>query len=277
MPSPEQVAAAITTIDQLSGWLENAGLSAATIAHFKFNALVAIHPELKEVAEIAKSLIGATFPITEEGMTVTELASILTESLGTSVKPEQANKALVAFGYQERNEAKRTWTLTETGKEHGISLLATSTTNAWSGVQVKWCRSVIPVLLNYFQETLDQSNSLTKNDESFQEYSKEVHDSNNGSSDNNSASNHATQKTDSKQKKAWTVAERIKELNLKSNPTQIQLIQDFADEFYLEQYGTKPPKLSGRKTPVSSYPSEALPIVDRAIQTVFNPKKKSES
>ncbi|MCL1472022.1 hypothetical protein [Argonema antarcticum] len=276
MPSPEQITTAISTIDQLSGWLENAGLNQVAIAQFKFNSLAAMYPELKEVAEIAKSVIGAAFPI-EEGMTVTELANIITENLGKSIKPDRVNKALVELGYQERNEAKRTWSLTEAGKEHGISLLATSATNAWSGVQVKWRRSVISVLLNYFQENLEESNLLTNNVDSVPESLQADNGSNNGSSNSNSAFKQTASKDNSKRKINWTIAERIKEKNLKSNPQQIQLIQSFADDYYLEKYGTNPPNLAGRKVPISNYPSEAIEIVDRAIETVFNPKKKSES
>lgn len=280
MPSPEQITTAISTIDQLSGWLENAGLNQVAIVQFKFNSLAAMYPELKEVAEIAKSVIGSAFPLTEEGMTVTELANIITENLGKSIKPDRINKALVELGYQEKNEAKRTWSLTEAGKEHGISLLATSTTNAWSGVQVKWRRSVISVLLNYFQENLEESNLLTSNGDSVTESLQAENGSNNGSSngnsENNSASKQTASKNNSKGKTNWTIAERIKDKNLKSNPEQIKLIQCFADDYYLEKYGTKPPKLAGRKVPTSNYPSEAIEIVDRAIETVFNPKKKSE-
>jgi hypothetical protein len=248
MLSPEQVAAAIQTIDQLTSWLENAGLSAGAIAQFKFNALATMYPELKEVAELAQQLIGAAHPVPEVGMSATELAQILADTLEANIKPEQVNKALVALGYQERDEAKRVWRLTEAGKEHGTTLLATSLTNQWSGTQVKWYSSVIPILENYFKQS---ENSYTGN----------------GS---------VPAGANTKRKKNWTIAERIKELNLKSNPAQIQLIQEFADEFYLEKYGTKPPKLSGRKAPTSSYPDEAVEIiVDRAIETVFNPKKKS--
>ncbi|MFB2935558.1 hypothetical protein ACE1B6_09775 [Aerosakkonemataceae cyanobacterium BLCC-F154] len=275
MPSPEQITTAISMIDQLSGWLENAGLDQVAIVQFKFNSLAAMYPELKEVAEIAKSVIGAAFPI-EEGITVTELANIITENLGKSIKPDRINKALVELGYQERNEAKRTWSLTEAGKEHGICLLATSAKNSWSGVQVKWHRSVISVLLNYFQENLEESNSLTINSQSSTEPLPEENASKNGSSNSNSASNQASSK-DNSSKKNWTIAERIKEKDLKSNPEQIKLIQSFADDYYLEKYGTKPPKLAGRKVHTSNYPSEAIEIVDRAIETVFNPKKRSES
>jgi transposase len=276
MPSPEQITTAISTIDQLSGWLENAGLDQVAIVQFKFNSLAVMYPELKEVAEIAKSVIGTAFPITEEGMTVTQLANIITENLGKSIKPDRVNKALVELGYQERNEAKRTWSLTEAGKEHGICLLATSAKNSWSGVQVKWYRSVISVLLNYFQENLEESNLLTINSQSIAEPLPEENTNKNGSSNSNSASNQASSK-DNSSKKNWTIAERIKEKDLKSNPEQIKLIQSFADDYYLEKYGTKPPKLAGRKVPTSNYPSEAIEIVDRAIETVFNPKKRSES
>jgi hypothetical protein len=255
MPSPEEVAAAIQTIDQLTSWLESAGLSAGAIAQFKFNALAVMYPELKEVAQLAKQLIGAAHPVPEVGMGATELAQILADTLEVNIKPEQINKALMALGYQERDEAKRVWKLTEAGSEHGTTLLATSQTNQWSGTQVKWYRSVIPILENYFKQTIETASVRSENSHT----------------DNGSVPAGAN----AKRKKNWTIAERIKELNLPSNPDQIQLIQEFADEFYTEQYGTNPPKLSGRKTLVSSYPAEAVEVVDRAIQTVFNPKKKS--
>ncbi|MFB2881004.1 hypothetical protein [Floridanema aerugineum] len=152
MPSPEQVATAIQTIDQLSNWLLNTGLSNAAIAQFKFNALATMYPELKEIAELAKSLIGATHSLPEEGMSATELAALLTENLTVKIKPEQVNTALVKLGYQERNDEKRIWILTEAGSQHGISLLATSKTNKWQGSQLKWYRSVIPILEDYFRQ-----------------------------------------------------------------------------------------------------------------------------
>ncbi|MBE9224031.1 hypothetical protein IQ264_00890 [Phormidium sp. LEGE 05292] len=267
MLSPEQVATAVQTIDQLSGWLENAGLSNAAIAQFKFNALAAMHPELKEVAELAKSLIGATHSLPEEGMSVTELAATLTENLTVKIKPEQVNTALAKLGYQERNDEKRIWVITEAGCEHGISLLASSKTNKWQGPQLKWYRSVIPILEEYFQ----QAGNSTDNVEQKNGSSPETEASNSNHSNHNSASN----KANAKSKKAWTIAERLKEKGIKSNPDQIQLIQSFADDYYQAKHGTNPPKLTNRRIPVSSYPGEeAIELIDRAIDTVFNPKKK---
>ena len=153
MPTSEKIAAAIETIDHLVAWLQDTGLSASAIAQFKFNSLASMYPELKGVAETAKQLIGAASPLTEVGMTVTVLAAILTGNLECKIKPDLVNKALVSLGYQERNEAKRIWILTQAGSAHGISLLATSTTNKWSGSQIKWYRSLIPILEEYLTNT----------------------------------------------------------------------------------------------------------------------------
>ncbi|MFB2916902.1 hypothetical protein [Aerosakkonema funiforme] len=273
MLSPEQVATAVQTIDQLSGWLENAGLSNAAIAQFKFNALAAMHPELKEVAELAKSLIGATHSLPEEGMSVTELAAVLTENLTVKIKPEQVNTALAKLGYQEKNDEKRIWVITEAGCEHGISLLASSKTNKWQGPQLKWYRSVIPILEDYFQ----QAGNSTDNVEQKNGSSPESETNNYNSSNGNSSSNKSSNKANAKSKKAWTIAERLKEKGIKSNPEQIQLIQSFADDYYQAKHGTTPPKLTNRRIPVSSYPGdESMELIDRAIDTVFNPKKKSD-
>lgn len=88
MPTSEKIAAAIETIDHLVAWLQDTGLSASAIAQFKFNSLASMYPELKGVAETAKQLIGAASPLTEVGMTVTELAAILTDNLECKIKPD---------------------------------------------------------------------------------------------------------------------------------------------------------------------------------------------
>lgn len=273
MLSPEQVATAVQTIDQLSDWLENAGLSNAAIAQFKFNALAAMHPELQEVAELAKSLIGATHSLPEEGMSVTELAAILTENLTVKIKAEQVNAALVKLGYQERNDEKRIWLLTEAGSQYGISLLASSKTNKWQGPQLKWYRSVIPILEEYFQQADNSADTVEQNNGS----SPESENSNPTDLNCNSSSNKPSNKANTKSKKAWTIAERLKEKGINSNPDQIQLIQSFADGYYQEKHGTTPPKSTNRRILVSSYPGlDSIELIDRAIDTVFNPKKKSD-
>lgn len=264
MPSAEQITTAMATIDQLSNWLDNTGLSAAAIAQFKFNALAVMYPELREVAELAKQLIGATSPVLEVGMGATELAQVLKESLNANIKAEQVNQALVALGYQERNVEKRIWLLTETGTNYGTAILATSTTNKWQGSQVKWYRSVIPKLEEYFRDAANRVDQTDSEDGAATATQDE------------SPANNSNGSTKSKTKKVFTVAERAKELGYKAYPEQVQLIQSFADESYTEKYGSPPQRVSGRKTPVSKYPIEFIDLLDRAIEKVFNPKKKSQ-
>ncbi|MEG4443541.1 hypothetical protein QUB47_35135 [Microcoleus sp. AT9_B5] len=97
IPTPEKIAAAIETIDHLTAWLQETGLSASAIAQFKFNSLASMYPELRGIAETAKQLIGVTSPLTEFGMTVTELAAVLADSLKFKIKPDVVNKALVVL------------------------------------------------------------------------------------------------------------------------------------------------------------------------------------
>ncbi|WP_026103902.1 hypothetical protein [Kamptonema formosum] len=268
MPTSEEIAAAIETIDHLTAWLQDTGLSASAIAQFKFNSLASMYPELRGIAETAKQLIGAASPLTEVGMTVTELAAVLTDSLELKIKPDVVNKALVVLGYQERNEAKRIWILTEAGKTHGISLLATSSTNKWSGNQLKWYRSIIPILEEYLTEAgileNGSSNDCTAIADTEQSKTSEkslVSIAQNGSSPSNG------------EKATWTVPERIKVLGITVNPSQIELIQSFADDAYTKHYNSTPLKSKVRKNQFSTYPSDFIEFLDRAIQTVLNPKK----
>src|SRR5919202_3743457 len=154
MAAPETLAAAMEAINTLAVWLVEAGLESSAIAQWKFNALAKKFPDLADIIEDAKKLIGSSAPVPEVGMTVSELAQRLTEELGRQLKPVEVNQALVELGFQVRpDNGKRIWQLTEVGKEYGFSRLATSKTNDWSGPQVTWRESVIPVLIDYFEST----------------------------------------------------------------------------------------------------------------------------
>jgi len=64
-----------------------------------------MYPELRGIAETAKQLIGVTSPLTEVGMTVTELAAVLADSLKFKIKPDVVNKALVVSVQEEMLKA----------------------------------------------------------------------------------------------------------------------------------------------------------------------------
>jgi hypothetical protein len=151
--APDAIATAIESINTLSVWLVDAGLDKSAIAQWKFNALAKKFPDLADIIEDAKKLIGSTASVPSVGMTVSTVAEQLTEKLGRKIKPAQVNQALVELGFQVRPEnGKRIWQLTLEGKEYGFSRLATSVTNDWSGSQVTWGEAVIPILTDYFEK-----------------------------------------------------------------------------------------------------------------------------
>jgi len=153
--APDALASAMESIDTLLAWLQDAGLEKSAIAHFKYNALAKKFPDLADIIEEAKKLIGSSVPVPEVGMTVSEVAQQLTSLLERPIKPVQVNQALVELGFQVRpDNGKRIWQLTESGKEYGFSRLATSKTNDWSGPQVTWTQAVIPVLIDYFEKAV---------------------------------------------------------------------------------------------------------------------------
>jgi hypothetical protein len=164
--APDAIATAMESINTLSVWLVDAGLDKSAIAQWKFNALAKKFPDLADIIEDAKKLIGSSATVPEVGMTVSEVAERLTSELGRKIKPEQVNQALVELGFQVRpDNGKRIWQLTESGKFYGFSRLATSKTNDWSGPQVTWGEAVIPVLIDYFEKAVSLEEALSESTE----------------------------------------------------------------------------------------------------------------
>src|SRR4028119_72 len=97
--APDALAAAMESINTLSVWLKEAGLDESAIAHFKYNALAKKFPDLADIIEDAKKLIGAKATVPSVGMTVSEVASRLSEELERLIKPAQVNQVLVELGF----------------------------------------------------------------------------------------------------------------------------------------------------------------------------------
>ena len=166
--SSEAIATAMESINTLAVWLQDAGLDKSAIAHWKFNALARKFPDLADIIEDAKKLISSGAPLPSVGMTATEMASRLSDDLGKKIKPAQVNEALVELGLQVRPEnGKRIWQLTQAGNEYGFSRLATSKTNDWSGPQVTWQESVIPLLIDYFSSIVEEKSVGMETKEAF--------------------------------------------------------------------------------------------------------------
>ena len=258
--TPESIATAMESINTLAVWLKEAGLDESAIAHFKFNALAKKFPDLADIIEDAKKLIGAGAALPEVGMTVTELASRLTDDLGRKIRPAVVNEALVELGFQVRpDNGKRIWQLTEFGKEYGFSRLATSVTNDWSGPQVTWQESVIPVLIDYFEST---NNTTVETPEA-----------------SNSLTPAAALPTPSAglepEAKSWMIGDRVKALKKKVTASQRLHIDMEATEAYKQRHGKPPAKEQVKDKYYDIYPAADIDLVDEVIDRVLQRYAKS--
>jgi hypothetical protein len=248
------------SINTLAVWLREAGLDESAIAHFKFNALAKKFPDLADIIEDAKKLIGSTAPLPDVGLTVTEVAERLTEDLGRKIKPASVNEALVELGFQVRPEnGKRIWQLTEYGKEYGFSRLATSVTNDWSGPQVTWRESVIPVLIDYFESTHNTA--------------IETPEASNGSTP--AAALPTPSSELEPESKNWMIGARVKALKRKVTASQRLHIDMEAAEAYKQRHGKPPAKEQVKGKNYDIYPTADLDLVDEAIDRVLQRYAKS--
>jgi hypothetical protein len=254
--APDALAAAMESINTLSVWLKDAGLDESAIAQWKFNALAKKFPDLADIIEDAKKLIGSSATVPEIGMTVSSVAERLSEELGRKIKPAQVNQALVELGFQVRpDNGKRIWQLTLEGKEYGFSRLATSVTNDWSGPQVTWGEAVIPVLTDYFEKAFLLDLALSQSTEDTPTPDKELEPE--------------------PESKNWLLSSRVKASKKKVTASQRMHIEMEAAEAYKERHGKPPAKEQVKGKYEDVYPSSDLDLVDEAIERVLKRYAKS--
>ena len=256
------IATAMESINALAVWLKDAGLDESAIAHWKFNALAKKFPDLADIIEDAKKLISSNVPLPEVGMTATELASRLSEDLDRKIKPAQVNEALVELGLQVRPEnGKRIWQLTEAGTSYGFSRLATSKTNDWSGPQVTWRESVIPLLIEYFESLDEEKSGGMGTLETAGASPSDIQTPKNSTSPDLPKSE--------PESKSWKISDRTKALKKKVNSSQRLHIDLEAAEAYKERHGKPPAKEQLKDKYYDIYPTADLDLVDEAIERVL--------
>lgn len=234
LPPPDQLNCAIQSLDIMAKLLAESGLEAPAIAQWRLNSLIHIFPNfpaLAKVVEEAKIAVGIT-QLTEAGRSVTDVATQLSETLERKIKPEQVNKALVALGLQTYLEEQRVWQLTEAGKRHGQSFLATSRTNKWSGSRTTWNDSVIPLLEEYLQSSAESEVELELKLES--EAPTQILKPSRAKA---ASKNGAVPKPET-----WSISERLKALKQKVSADQMMHIGMEAAAAYAEKHGTIPSK-----------------------------------
>jgi len=254
--APDAIATAMESINTLSIWLVDAGLDESAITQWKFNALAKKFPDLADIIEDAKKLIGFSVPVPEVGMTVSEVAEQLSEKLGRKIKPAQVNQALVELGFQVRpDNGKRIWQLTESGKEYGFSRLATSVTNDWSGPQVTWVEAVILVLTDYFEKAFLLDLALSQSTEDTPTPDRELEPE--------------------PELKNWLLSDRVKASKKKVTASQRMHIEMEAAEAYKERHGKPPAKEQVKGKYYDVYPESDLDLLDAAIERVLKRYAKS--
>lgn len=278
LPEPDAITKAMASIDVLVGWLKEAGLDSVAIAHFKFNALAKRFPGIADIAEDAKKLIGTQQPLPEVGMTVTSLAQRLEALLERKIKPASVNQALVELGFQVRPEnGKRIWQLTEAGSEYGISLLATSRTNDWSGPQLMWRESVLPLLVDYF-ESLDEAAAATQRESAPEEKAVEPRANPDSSPSSEITSSlptsellkeRSSKSSKESELKSFSLAQRLKVLKKKVTASQRLHIEMEAAEAFKERHGKPPTKEQSQGKYHDVYPDADLDLLDAAIERVL--------
>ncbi len=248
--APDAIATAMESINALSVWLIDAGLDKSAIAQWKFNALAKKFPDLTDIIEDAKKLIGSSATVPSVGMTVSEVAEQLTEKFGRKIKPAQVNQALVELGFQVRpDNGKRIWQLTEQGKEYGFSRLATSLTNDWSGPQVTWKEVVIPVLIDYFEKAVSLDLALSQSTE-----------------DTPTADQELGLEPESKN---WLLSDRVKASKKKVTASQRMHIEMEAASAYKERHGKPPTQEQVKGKYYDVYPAADLDLLNAAIEQVL--------
>jgi len=197
-------------------------------------------------------------PVPDTGMGVTVLATLLSESCQNKIKPADVNKALVELGLQVRQEKERVWELTDAGMEHGQSFLATSKTNDWQGVQVKWFKSVIPLLEDYFLSDAPLSETTEP---------QQVQVEKSASASKTRSSTNSNKATETRE--FWLVEERAKHNGVKTNANQRLHIEMYATDSYKQRHGKPPTKQQVKNTSSTAYPVADVDLLDAAINTVM--------
>ncbi len=139
-------------IEVAARWMIESGIDAKAISAWKLSQLGQQVPELAGIVASAQELI-ATHSTTPSGMITSQLAKKLSTTLERKITPAKTNQALHDLELQDwaKPGVNRERKLTERGKKYGVALLTTSS-EGWQGAQLRWFDSVIPLLVDYFQE-----------------------------------------------------------------------------------------------------------------------------
>ncbi|MCT7968982.1 BRO family protein [Laspinema sp. D1] len=136
---PLPLAEKLNAMEQM---LADMGIDPVLLRQVKLDTVAKYNPELKDMAELGKKLLGVQNPLESVGLTPTQLGAKLDPPLSA----RQVNAKLEALGLQYRDCSgkKPIWQLTEAGHEYGQVYLATK--DQWSGAQIHWQIQVLDLM-----------------------------------------------------------------------------------------------------------------------------------
>ncbi len=138
-PQPLPLAEKLNAMEQM---LADMGIDPVLLRQVKLDTVAKYNPELKDMAELGKKLLGAQNPLESVGLTPTQLGA----KLDLPLSARQVNAQLEALGLQYRDCSgkKAIWQLTIAGHEYGRVYLATK--DQWSGAQIHWQVQVLDLM-----------------------------------------------------------------------------------------------------------------------------------
>jgi prophage antirepressor-like protein len=138
-PQPLPLADKLNAMEQM---LVDMGIDPVLLRQVKLDTVAKYNPELKDMAELGKKLLGAQNPLESVGLTPTQLGAKLDPPLSA----RQVNAQLESLGLQYRDCSgkKPIWQLTEAGHQYGQVYLATK--DQWSGAQIHWQSAVVELM-----------------------------------------------------------------------------------------------------------------------------------
>lgn len=153
---------AIAEAEAIVDWFEQSlGIDKTVGDLMKVDMVAKQLPHHKAVFEQAKRLLSAKAPLDSVGLTPTEIG----ERLESPVNAKTINSVLEALGLQEKGTRQSTktgkdkhfWQVTEKGKQYGRVYLTTGNNN-WSGGQIRWQESVVPLIQEYLTDLQNAQN-----------------------------------------------------------------------------------------------------------------------
>lgn len=138
--------------------LLDVGVDPTIIKQKKLDVAAKSLPDVQEMIEAGKLAIASLTPRQSIGLTPTELG----EQLNPSQKAKVVNEALADLGLQTKMHRQSTknpaktksfWQVTDQGRQY--SYVALTTAADWSGGQIRWYESVIPLLQQYLDSDFD--------------------------------------------------------------------------------------------------------------------------